>query len=174
MKRLHRLQTFAAMFLVAQVVVGYAGWFTPRHEIYPFTSWLLFSLVPDRLSDYDLLLHGSPAYPQEPPRSFNQSAGLVRAPHSIVSYQVIQQLGEAVAANDSARVDYLRGQIEEQFAVAPMRYDLIKVSYHPVDRWKTGRILSSSPVQSFTAAKLPLALPGVTPAAATVAVPVEP
>ena len=172
MKRLHRLQTLAAVFLLAQVVVGYAGWLTPRHEIYPFPSWLLFSLVPNRINDYDLLLHGSPTYPQEPPRPFNQSGGLVRAAHSIVSYQLIQQLGDAVSAGSPAQIEYLCHQIEEQFATAPMRYDLIKVSYDPVARWKTGQVFSSTPVRSFTAKKLPLASPGATPVES--ALPVEP
>lgn len=155
MKRLHRLQTLAAAFLFVQVAVGYAGWFTPRHEIFPLTSWLLFSLVPNKITDYDLLLHGSAAYPQKPARSFNQSGVLVRAPHSIVSYQLIQQLGEAVEDGDQPKADYLRQQIEEQFAVASIAYDLTKVRYEPVDRWKTGQVLSPPVlVTSFTSGTL--------------------
>lgn len=167
MKRIFRLQWLAAVFLFAQVVIGYAGWLTPRHEIYPFTSWLLFSLVPDRITDYDLLLHGSPTFPQEPPRPFNQSGGLVRAPHSIVSYQLIQQLGEAVAANDNPRIEYLRREIEEQFAFVPMRYDLIEVRYRPVSRWKTGHVLAMTGIHSFTSSKTPVVSSRESPATAT-------
>ncbi len=155
MKRLHRLTILAAAFLLIQVVVGYAGWFTPRHEIFPLTSWLLFSLVPDRVADYDLVLHGSSAFPQNPARSFNQSGTLVYAPHSIVSYQLIQQLGEAVEGGDQTRAEYLRQQLEEQFNVASIRYDLVKQRYRPVEHWKTGQLLSpASVVASFTSGAL--------------------
>ena len=153
----------AAVFLLAQVVVGYAGWLTPRHEIFPFTSWLLFSLVPGKVTDYDLILHGSSRWPQVPPRPFNQSGGLVSSGHSIVTYQVIQQLGAAVTAGDTARIESLRHQIEEQFAVPSIRYDLVNLTYQPVARWKTGQILSSRVVQSFVAYPLLPSAPKATP-----------
>lgn len=163
MKRLRRLQILAAGFLLFQVAIGYAGWFTPRHEVFPFTSWLLFSLVPDRITDYDLLLHGSPLYPQNPPRPFNQSGALVRAPHSIVSYQLIQQLGDAVEKGDAPRAEALRQEIEEQFAAAPMTYDLVRLTYRPAARWSSGQLVSPARiVRSFTASQLrpPPAEPG--------------
>ncbi len=155
MKRHLRLQWFAALFLAVQVLAGYAGWFTPRHEIFPFTSWFLFSLVPNRVKDYDLLLHGTPNQPQEPPQSFNRSGALVYAPHSIVTYQLIQQLGDAVRQEDAPRVEFLRRQIEEQFAVGPMGYDLLELTYKPVARWKTGQVVSSRLVRSFVATEPP-------------------
>lgn len=143
------------MSLLAQVVVGYAGWFTPRREIFPFTAWFMFALVPNEQTDYDVLLHGPAIHPQEPPQNFDQSGVFVHAPHSIVSHQLIQQLGDAVEKGDAARIAYLRPQLEEQFAAAHMRYDLIKVTYTPVVRWKTGRVLSSRVLRSFVATEPP-------------------
>ena len=163
MKRSARLRWLVVGFLLVELVVGYAGWFTPRREIFPFGSWMMFALVPNRLTDYDLLLHGTADQPQEPPRPFDESGGLVHAPHSIVSYQLIQQLGQAVEAGDHARAEGLRRQVEEQFAVPQMRYDLIRVTYLPVPRWQSGQVLSRRPVGSFVATAPPLLNPDPPP-----------
>lgn len=163
MKRSAHLPTLAAAFLLAEVVIGYGGWFTPRHEVFPFSPWLMFALVPDRLTDYDLLLHGTPDRPQEPPRPFDQSGALVHAPHSIVCYQLIQQLGHAVEGADPSRVEGSRRQVEEQFATAHMRYDLIQVTYRPVARWQSGQVLLRRAVRSFVATAPPLVNPDLPP-----------
>lgn len=160
MKRLRRLQLFVTTFLAAQLVVGYLGWLTPSHEIFPFASWLLFSVVPDHVTDYDLVLRGSFREPQEPPRSFNRASNLVKGVHSVASYQLIQQLGEAVEARNSFQAESVRRQIEEQFYTSGVRYDLIRVTFQPVERWKTGRVLSSHLVESFVSGE---ARPPVSP-----------
>ena len=60
MLRYRRLQIFVAAALAFVLVVGLAGGtLTPRHEIFPFASWFLFSLVPGRRSEFDLILHAT-------------------------------------------------------------------------------------------------------------------
>lgn len=163
MKRFARLQTLAAGFLLTEVVVGYAGWFTRRREVFPFSPWMMFALVPNRLTAYDLLLHGPADRPQEPPRPFDQSGALVHAPHSVVSYHLIQQFGGALEAGDRAGADHFRRQVEEQFALAHMRYDLVQVTYLPVPRWESGQVLSRRFVRSFVATEPPLSNPDQPP-----------
>ncbi len=149
--------------MLAEVTVGYAGWFTPRREVFPFSSWSMFALVPNRLSEYDLLLHGTAGQPQEPPRSLNQSRGLVHAPHSVVTHQLVQQFGQAVEGNDPTLAEGIRRQVEEQFAVAHVRYDLIQVAYRPVPRWQSGQVLSQRFLRSFVATQPPLLNPDLPP-----------
>lgn len=159
MRRRHRSRKLLALFLLTQLVVGYGGWFTAQHEIFPFTSWLLFVLVPDQVTDYDILIHGPGSQPPDPPLPFSQSGTLVRAPHSITSYQLVQQLGMAVRKGDASRVASLRSRLEEQFTVSHLPYDLVRVTYRPLARWKTGRVISRLTLQSFVATTPPLSNP---------------
>ncbi len=155
MKRYRRLRQCVVWFLVAELIIGMGGWLTPRHEVFPFAAWFLFLLVPYQTSDYDLVLRAEGTRPLDPPPSFNQASGaLVQASHSIVSYQVIQQLGDAEKKGDDARSLALRRQIEAQFRVPFIHYDLVRVEYHPVERWQTGQIVRRTPLKSFTAGQV--------------------
>lgn len=152
MKRYRRLRWFAVAILVVECVVGMGGALTKRQEIFPFASWFLFLLVPYHTSDYDLVLRAEGTRLLNPPPPFSQAPGaLVQASHSIVAYQLIQQLGEAEKNRDAARSRALRRQIEAQFRVPFIHYDLVKVVYQPVERWQTGRVISRTPMQSFVA-----------------------
>ena len=149
MKHYRRLQALAVAALLAELVVGLGGTLTPRKEIFPFASWFLFSTVPYETTDFDLILRTLGDQPLEPARAFSQGSGLVSQPHSIVAYQVIQQLGDAEKAHDAARIQALRRQIEGQFLVPAIHYDLVRVTYAPLERWQTGRALRTEPVCSF-------------------------
>ena len=152
MNRYRWLRRWAVGFLVAECVVGMGGALTARQEIFPFASWFLFLLVPYHTSDYDLVLRAEGTRTLDPPPTFSHAPGaLVQASHSIVTYQLIQQLGEAQKHGDAARVRALRRQIEAQFRVFSIHYDLVRVVYQPVERWQTGRVISRTPLQSFVA-----------------------
>jgi hypothetical protein len=148
MKKYQRLRFLAAALLSAELVIGLGGVLTPQREIFPFASWFLFSLVPDRVVSYDLLLRGPAEKPLDPPRPFNRAGALVKSPHSVTTYQLIQQLGRAVEAKDEPKIRRLRRQIEAQFAAVspPMRYDLVRMTYTPAQRWKNPQ----SPVASLS------------------------
>ena len=151
-----RLRRFAIVLLIVECVVGMGGALTARQEVFPFASWFLFLLVPYHTSDYDLLLRAEGTRPLDPPPAFSQAPGaLVQASHSIVAYQLIQQLGEAQRHHDADRVRALRRQIEAQFRVPFIHYDLVRVVYQPVERWQTGRVVSRTPLQSFVAGEDP-------------------
>lgn len=150
MRRYRRLQIFVAAALTFVFVVGMAGEIPPRHENFPFASWSLFSLVPGRRKEFDLILHTANDPTPGAGLPFNQADRLVFHPHSIVVHEVIQQLGDAARADNDAAVRALRRQIEQEFVPAVTRYDLVRVTYTPVERWRTGRVLSTNPVRSFT------------------------
>ena len=156
MKNYRRLQFCAAALLLAQLVVGLGGVLTRSHEIFPFASWFLFSLVPDRVVSYDVLLRGPAGGPAPPAPPFNQGGPWVRAPHAVAAYQLIQQLGAAEEDGDrnpaaSAR---LRRQLEAQFTVPSLRYDLARVTYTLRERWKNPETRTVEPLRSFVAGRV--------------------
>ena len=148
MTRYRRLRLVAAAALLVELGVGFGGTLTPRREIFPFASWFLFSLVPGQTSDYDLVLRAEGERPLDPPPRFSQAGRLVATPHSIVAYNLIQQLGHAVEAHDPD-VGILRQQVEAHFTVPFIHYDLVKATYRPVDRWESDRNLGLMPLRSF-------------------------
>ncbi len=145
-----RLRWIAVALLVAEFVVGMVGYLTPRKEIFPLASWFLFLLVPHHTSDYDLILRAHDGTPIDPPLPYSQSPGLVIAPHSIVTYQLIQQLGDAETRHDAAHIPSLRRQIDAQFRLWRVQYDLVRNTYQPVERWETGRVRARQTLASFT------------------------
>lgn len=149
LRQYRRVRAFAAIILLGQFTAGLAGTLTPQGEIFPFASWFLFSLRPDRVVSYDLLLRGSEQRPLDPPKPFNQGGGLVKAPHSVTVYNLVQQLGRAVESRRSPEIRRLRREIEAQFAAPGMRYDLVRVSYGLADRWEGRAPATSEPLASF-------------------------
>lgn len=144
-----RLQIFVAAVLAFVLTVGLGGTLTPSREIFPFASWFLFSLVPDRRNEYDVLLSVVDNKPMEPGRPFRQADNLVHHPHSIVIHEIIQQFGVAEATHNAKASRTLRRQIEGEFDPAISRYDLVRVTYKPVERWKTGRVQDTVVLRSF-------------------------
>ena len=145
-----RLRLLAVALLAMEFVVGMVGYLTPRQEIFPLASWFLFLLVPHDTSDYDLILRAHDDTPIDPPLPYNQVPWLVTAPHSIVTYQLVQQLGDAAARHDDARSRSLRRQLETQFQMGRVQYDLVRNTYQPVERWETGQVRVRRTLQTFT------------------------
>ena len=149
MRRYRRLQRLAFAALAYMLVVGLGGTLLPSHEVFPFASWFLFSLVPGRGSEFDLLLHTAGDDPAAPGRSFRLSDRLVRHSHSVVFHELIQQLGAAEERRDAHASRALRRQIEGDFEPSVVRYDLVRVKYAPIERWSTGRVRESAGVRAF-------------------------
>ena len=145
-----RLRAVAVALLAVEFVVGMGGYLTPRHEIYPFASWFLFLLVPNDTSDYDLLLRANNGNPIDPPQPYNQAAWLVTLPHSILTYQLVQQLGDAETRHDAPRSRRLRRQIEALFTQPRVRYDLVRNTSRPIERYETGQVRARQSLRSFT------------------------
>ena len=149
MKRYRRLQLLAVAALLFQLVVGLSGELTSQREFFPFTSWFLFTLVPHRIAEYDLVLRSQGDRTLDPPLPYSHAAGYVNQPHSITVYQLIQKFGRAEEAHDDDGSRLLRRQVEAQFAQPGLRYDLVRVTYLPVERWETGRVRETRTLRSF-------------------------
>ena len=145
-----RLRAVVVALLVVEFVVGMGGALTPRREIFPFASWFLFLLVPHQINDYDLILHSNQDFPIDPPQPYREASWLVISPHSIVTYNLVQQLGDAVACRDDARRGRLRRQVDALFTQPRVQYDLVRNTYQPVERYETGRVRARQTLASFT------------------------
>lgn len=150
MSRYRRLQRFVVAALAFMLVMGLSGTLLSSHEVFPFASWFLFSLVPGGQSEFDLLLHTKEEDAAGPGLSFRLANHLVRHSHSVVFHELIQQLGAAEERRDTTASRELRRQIESDFEPSVVRYNLVRVKYTPIERWRTGRVHESAAVRAFT------------------------
>jgi hypothetical protein len=134
--------------LAAYFLVGYARIRTT--DWVPFSSWALFVFVPNEPVAYGVKLRAAGDRVFDPPLDFRQADGIVAAPHDIVSAFLIDKLGFALEKGDSASVEGYRALLEANALGKTTRWDLVRLKYDPVDRWKTGNAAESI-VKSFTA-----------------------
>lgn len=174
----HRLfQRLLGGFLGFVLLAGLGGQFLhPRHELFPFYSWFLFSLVPQpEPTVFELLIHEAPVGTVfDPPISYRRlNEGTLRSPHSIDLYRNVQELGRAAQARDVEASDRLRAGLERRFRMSgPVRYEIVRQTYaDPMARWSQRdtapfRQESVATFQSGVDSAFPAA-PGAPPAAAT-------
>lgn len=131
-------QRWVTLFLAAYFVGGLLTLLHPCEEVFPVYSWFLFALVPQHQTLYAVVLHEAEGRPLSQPRAYPEAIGIVRDPHNVVAYQLIQQLGTAVEKQDTAQVVKLRHLLETNYLPARSRYEVAKISYEPLRRWRTG------------------------------------
>lgn len=134
------LKNLITSVVILYFLIGNFTWALYRHEFFPISSWNLFSIVPNLVTDYGLKVTSidevdldSPAYIQDLPSEFAEA-------ESIVVFYVIQNLGEAIEEGDTEAVTQLREQIESNYfsSQSTVDYEIEKRSYYPKERWNTG------------------------------------
>jgi hypothetical protein len=113
--------------------------FHPAREVFPVYSWFLFSLVPQHQTRYALLLREVRGESLDQPRYYEEADGLVPAPHSVIMYELVQQFGGAVESHQNEQAQRLQKLLESNFLPPATRYDLVKTTFDPLTRWKTGQ-----------------------------------
>jgi hypothetical protein len=132
------LRSGVTLFLAGYFVGGLLTLLHPREEVFPVYSWFLFALVPQRQTLYAVVLHEAEGRPLPQPIAYQEAINIVRDPHNVVVHQLIQQLGAAVEKQDVAQVTELRRLLETNYLPARSRYEVAKISYEPLRRWRTG------------------------------------
>ncbi len=141
MHRYRSTQRLFAGVLGLMLFAGVSGqFFNARHELFPFYSWCLFSLVPQPdAAIFELLIHEAPAgrVLDPPVASRKAHEGLIRSPHSVDLFRTVQELGRAAQARDAAACDRLRAAVERRFRVAgPVRYEIVRQTFdNAMARW---------------------------------------
>ena len=157
MKAYRRPQFFLAGFLLFHFCVGITSELAARGEIFPFYSWFLFVLVPQKAVVYDVLILEQPGRVFDPPVSYQRAGELVREPRSIVTYRLVQAFGRATEKGDTNAAAALRTELESRFTASPVHYELAKLRFdNPLRRWKSGQPQRSEVIREFRFQESPL------------------
>lgn len=141
MKKYRRLQSALAALVVGTFALGMVSAVRPGGEIFPFASWFLFSLVPQRVTSYEIRVHSWGERKFDPPKSLIDVDSLVRSPQSSLVYQLVQRFGRAVEAGDAAESDRAWSLLQARFSSSDgLRYDLVKLTYDPMERARGERV----------------------------------
>lgn len=135
MKKYRRLQAALATLVVGTFALGMVSAVRPGGEIFPFASWFLFSLVPQRVTSYEIRVHAWGDQKFDPAKPLIEVSGLVHSPQSSVVYQLVQRYGRAVESGNTVERSSAWRLLQARFSsAATLRYDLIKLSYNPMER----------------------------------------
>jgi hypothetical protein len=140
MKKYRRLQAVLLAILAGTFGLGLISAVRPAGEIFPFASWFLFSLVPQRVTSYDVLVSSWGDRKFTPPRPLIEVEGLVRTPRSSTIYQLVQRFGRGVESGNRADADEAWRLLQAKFTSAePVTFEVVKRSYDPIDRSLGGK-----------------------------------
>lgn len=111
-----------------------------RGEIFPIASWSLFSKVPSVVTDYSLVIREIDGCVMSPSFFWEESSHYFAAAVHHAGFVVIDRVGLALASGDEALAEELRHKFElvHMREAERVRYDLVRRTYDPLVRWKSG------------------------------------
>ena len=112
-------------------------------EIFPFFGWSLFSRVPDLETRYTVRIETHNGRRLDPPVSFLHAPATMVTGNRYIGRKVVQQLGQAQENGDAVAVKKLRRQLERNYFVGEVGYELALERYEPLEMWTTGEAESS-------------------------------
>ncbi len=142
MRTLPRLspKTWILVILVLYFLGGlYAKAVDNNGDFYPFFSWSLFSRVPDRFeTDFRILLHRAGNETFENPVLL-ETTGYYNKRVDLTEYRfLIQNVAQAIRRGGVEEIAARRAELERNFLVRPVAYEIATVRYSPIERWKRG------------------------------------
>lgn len=109
------------------------------NEVFPVFSWFLFAEVPQKNHiRYTIRIYEIDGKTLPVPLLFAE-AGAYSNPHSVSANKLIQDLGKALVENQIQEVKGIRELLEQNQIHRVNRYELIQLTYDPVERFKTGK-----------------------------------
>ncbi len=142
------------LFLLIYAIVGvgveisYGG----GKKIYPFFSWFLFSHTPARIeTGFDAVIIRAGEVVYDPPILFAQAKDVYDLSYNSMPYynDIIRQLAVVSRGNNTLEVLRLRQELEANFLVSPVVYEMVEITFEPQKRWQSGEVLTSKPIQRF-------------------------
>lgn len=137
-------------FLLLYLILGFAGHLFREEnapdDLYPFFSWFLYVQVPNALqSGYD----ARALRPGHIPVSLVDAELIPEtALHPSQIHERINALGRALSAKDSAAIAKTRLELESYFVQSAV-YDVVKITYAPLERWKKGIVREETVLGQF-------------------------
>lgn len=113
-----------------------------RLEIFPFSSWSMYSQVPSTLTDFRILVYELDGEPVEPPAFLRDIPGNGTILRSTVNSELLRRFGWAVIQKRPETGDLQRA-IEKSFGLHHSDYALIQVIYDPLEFYWEGSFRQS-------------------------------
>ncbi|MDP2735831.1 MAG: hypothetical protein Q8P12_06515 [bacterium] len=139
-------------FLLFYFVAGIYTARLPGGEWYPFFSWFLFPTTPlPQQTDHSIRFLAVAGKELDPPLLLHENHGLLSLEaHSSTEYLgIVRMLGESMERRDQKGVEHYREQLEKNFLYRPVRYELVKITFNPIERFRNGTILKVTSVKTF-------------------------
>lgn len=158
--RAYRLKkTLVLLFFITYGLVQCAGQLTsPRREYFPIFGWSLFSTAtnPDNSLEVEILRIGDTKF-AEPVNFFELDAYFEAA--SSRSTNVLKSAGRVLNLHrgDPAAAEAARRVFEITYfgAQVTVDYQFVAVTYDPIERWRTGKVLERQLVGRFSTEEAP-------------------
>lgn len=123
----------------------------PTYEVFPFFCWFLFPIAPNVEERYALRVAELGGARVVPP-TWLEELDVLDDPWAMDAHWTIQALGRAVEAGRSDDVRTLRRRLEAHFLPTPARYELVRIRFEVLERWREGRLRQTIPVARFRSA----------------------
>ena len=149
-----RLKKFIAMYLLFYFAAGLVARGISGQEIFPFFSWFLFDKVPNIKHKYMVRITNYKNEELKHPKFFSDAGGIVKDPHSVVADSLIGYFATSyIKKQDEVEGDKLRLLFEKNFLETDTDYELVRIKYNPLVRWKTGKIIEVKKLETFSTRK---------------------
>lgn len=131
-----RLGRTPKLVALGYAVLGLCASANQKHEVFPFFSWFLFPVTPNRVTHYELS-----------PRPTLSSLGRT---HQMDLHVLQQELGAALERGDTVTTSTMLSRLKRNFLACPSRFAVVRTEYEPTARWSTGAVYSSRTIAEFT------------------------
>ncbi len=141
MLRLRRLQAALALVLAGTLALGLvSGVRGSGGEVFPFASWFLFSLVPDRVTTYELRVRQFDGRTFDPPRALAAVENLAGSPRSATTFEAVQRYAQSVRDGDEARqAATWQALCARMVRFDLLRFEVVEQTFDPIERFRAGR-----------------------------------
>src|SRR3989338_3047370 len=155
MKEYKQLQKFIVIFLIFYFIAGLSTEvLLPGREkdIPMFFSWFLFDQTPNEKwsTEYAARILEFDGKIFNPPILFNEAYGIIDKPNSSKMRDLIRRLVSSTAMGALRESEQLRRLLEQIYLPAPIRYELVILSYDTIRRFQTGEFADIKKLGEFT------------------------
>lgn len=133
------MRIFVISFLILYFILGKSTDYFRTGEIFPIYSWQLFSFVPQKtITEFAIEIQELQGKKLETPQLFQNMRSIIPGASLFTAYRTIQNLGRAQTRNNSIKTEKLKKQFEDLYLKLPAKYDLIQITFDPLERWENG------------------------------------
>jgi hypothetical protein len=129
------------LFLIYVAVSAQREMVNGRDELFPFSAWSLFTIVPNDVHDYSLRLLAINDRPVAPEFLEQAQARGWFAANRHGAYMTVQFMGMALDRGDVTGADQQRRLLERLHLTGhgSITYELVARRYDPIDRFRSGK-----------------------------------